>query len=144
MNRTSKKTIRRTAVVITSAFLILMFSLSAKAQAEQEKMPERAKRVQSLAAVRGNVGGESHDSYMIKARKGQTLRIQISWQSADNNKAEFVVSRSADFSAGETVEGGKETLDGRNWTGKVPASADYYIFVTAHPAAKYKLRVSVK
>nr|MBA2737229.1 hypothetical protein [Pyrinomonadaceae bacterium] len=58
--------------------------------------------------------------------------------------AQFVVSKSADFFSGAVVEGGKETYNGKNWVGKVPATGDYYVYVTAHPTSKYSLRVTVK
>ena len=81
---------------------------------------------------------------MIRVRKNQTLKIQISWQAADDNKAQFVISKSNDFFAGDVLEGGTETYDGKSRTVKVPATGDYYIYVTAHPTAHYTLKVSIK
>ncbi len=120
--------------------LINVFSLSFLAQANTVK----TKRLRNPATVKGFVGGEAHDGYVIRVRKNQTLKIQISWQAADDNKAQFVVSRSADFFAGDVLEGGTETYDGKNLTVKVPATGDYYIYVTAHPTANYTLKVSIK
>ncbi|MEP6945868.1 MAG: hypothetical protein ABJA02_08125 [Acidobacteriota bacterium] len=144
MIKTFKKTNSRTAAVITWVFVVLMFGLTAMAQTEQEKSAELPTRIRSAATVSGNTGGESHDSYVVTARKGQTLKVQISWQTEDTNKAQFVVSRSPDFFAGDLVEGGRETYDGKNWAGKVAKTGDYYIYVTAHPQANYKLKVTVK
>jgi len=80
----------------------------------------------------------------IRARKNQTLKVQISWTGGGDKKAQFVVSKSDDFFAGDVLEGGSETYDGRTQTRKIPATGDYYIYVTAHPTAKYTLKVPVK
>lgn len=120
--------------------LINVFSLSLLAQANSVGK----KRLRNSATVKGLVGGESHDGYVIRVRKNQTLKIQISWQPADDNKSQFVVSRSADFFSGDILEGGTETYSGNQRTVKIPATGDCYIYVTAHPAANYTLKVSIK
>ncbi len=104
----------------------------------------KKKRLQSQATVKGFIGGEAHDSYVVRARRNQTLTVEISWQGQGDRTAQFVVSNSADFFSGEVVEGGTETYDGKKWVVKVPATRDYYIYVTAHPTVHYKLKVSVK
>lgn len=129
--------IRLTFFAVTILFLTASTTL---AQID----PVKKKRLQSPAAVKGFIGGEAHDGYVIRARKNQTLSVQISWLGRGDRKAHFVVSKSADFYAGDLVEGGRETYDGKNWVGKAPATGDYYIYVTAHPTAQYKLKVSVK
>ena len=45
-----------------------------------------------------------------------------------------------------TVKGfvGGEAHDGKTQTRKIPATGNYYIYVTAHPTAKYTLKVTVK
>ncbi len=120
---------------------VLIFSAGSSALAQTDSV--RKKRLRSPAAVTGFVGGEAHDSYVLRARRNQTLRVQISWP-GKGRRAQFVVSRSADFFSAETVAGGRETSAGRTWAGKVPATGDYYIYVTAHPTAKYTLKVTVK
>jgi hypothetical protein len=102
------------------------------------------KRLQIPATAKGFIGGESHDSYVIKARKGQTITIQISWQREDGNRASFTVSKSANFFNGDSVNFGKESLNGKRWTGKIPRTGNYYIYVVAHPTAKYTLKISEK
>jgi hypothetical protein len=104
----------------------------------------KKKRLKSPAAVKGFVGGEAHDSLVIRVRQNQRLKVQISWQGGGDRNAQFVVSRSADFFPGDVLEGGTETYDGKNLVGKIPATGDYYIYVTGHPTAKYTLKVSVK
>ena len=92
--------------------------------------------------MRGFIGGESHDSYVIHARKAQTMRVQISWRHADDNQAQFTVSESPDF--GPQVEFGKESDEGKQWTGKIPRTGNYYVYVIGHPTAHYTLRIVIK
>lgn len=120
---------------------ILFFTVGVTS-AQTDSTPK--KRLKNPATVKGFIGGEAHDGYVVRARKNQTLKVQISWQGEGNHTAHFVVSRSADFFAGDVLEGGTETYDGKNWVGKVPTTGDYYIYVTGHPTANYTLKVSVK
>ena len=96
------------------------------------------------ATARGFIGGESHDSYVIRARRGQMMTVRISWIKEGDNNASFSVSRSADFFNANPVNFGRKSNGGRTWTGTVPATRDYYIYVVAHPTARYTLRVTVK
>lgn len=50
----------------------------------------KKKRLRSPATVRGFIGGESQDHYVIRARKGQTMTIQISWKQEDQNSASIL------------------------------------------------------
>ncbi|HEX8847372.1 MAG TPA: hypothetical protein VF791_22200 [Pyrinomonadaceae bacterium] len=102
------------------------------------------RRLQSLASARGFIGGESHDGYVVRARKGQLLTVRLSWLREGDNRASLAVSESSDFYAGEPVKFGTEYDNGRRWAGKVPRSGDYYINVVAHPSAHYTLKVSVR
>ena len=102
------------------------------------------KQLKSPATVKSVIGGEAHNSYVIHATKGQTMTVQISWQRDGDNRAEFTVSTSANFFNGESVKFGKESMNGKQWSGKTPKSGKYYIYVVAHPTAKYILKVTVK
>ena len=102
------------------------------------------KRLQSPATARGFIGGESHDGYVIRVRKGQTLTVDLSWRLKDDNRAEFTVSESSNFFNGEQVNFGKSSDNGKRWSGKVPKTGNYYIYVVGHPTARYKLLVTVK
>ena len=110
---------------------------------------EYTQRLRSPATVRGLIGGESHDSYVIRARKGQTMTVQISWRrERDNapgdNHAEFFVGELPNFDGNGLVKFGKESNEGKRWSGKIPKTRNYYIYVMAHPTAHYTLRVTVK
>jgi hypothetical protein len=102
------------------------------------------KRLLSPAKVSGFVGGESHDSYAIHVRQGQTLVVQLAWAPEGNNRAWLTVSRLVHFLNAEPVNFGRFSSDHTVWTGKVPKTGDHYLYVVAHPTANYTLRVKVQ
>ncbi len=126
------------------ASLLLTAILAAAQEDTTHKDTTPKQRLRSPAKARGFIGGESHDSYMIRARKGQIMTVHISWRREDDNRAEFNVSQSPSFFNGGRVEFGKETDSGRRWHGKITKTGNYYIYVVAHPTAHYTLRVTVK
>ena len=124
------------------ATAILLFSSASIARAQDDPVPKV--RLSNPATKRGSIGGESHDSYVIKARRGQQMMVRISWRQEGDNQAGFSISRSADFFSAEPVGFGSESAEGKHWTGKIPETGNYYIYVTAHPVAQYVLRVRLK
>src|SRR5262249_53058382 len=121
-----------------------------KARAQEDPPPQEYwKRLRSPATARGIIGGESHDSYVIHARKGQTMSVRISWrlEPFDDQKydtiAQFMVSGWPFFSSDSLVNG-KESHNGTRWTTKIPKTGNYYIFVTGYPTVRYVLRVRVE
>ena len=103
----------------------------------------RAKRLKSMVPVNGFVGGESHDSYVIRARKGQILTLSLSWQREEDNRASFTVSASPDFS-GAPSKFGKDSHEDTKWAGTVPRTGNYYVYVVAHPSARYTLKARLR
>lgn len=130
----------RKAFLFPAAIAALM--LIANVVFAQDTTPKR--RLRSPAAVRGFIGGESHDSYVIRVRKGRTMTVRISWRPEGENNASFTVSESADFFDAEQVSFGEVSDGGKRWTGKIPKTRDYFVYVVAHPTAHYVLRVKVK
>jgi hypothetical protein len=103
------------------------------------------RRLRSLApTVRGFIGGESHDGYVIRARKGSVLTVRLSWQREGDNRASFVVSESPDFYTSEPAKFGAKDNDDQRWAGRVPKTGDYYVYVVAHPSAHYTLHMSLR
>ncbi len=101
----------------------------------------KPKRVHAPATIRGLVGGESNDTYVVHVRKGRQLTVELSWKKEDGNTASFGMGSSKDL---EPVSFGKESHGGRKWVGRVPKTADYFIEVVAHPSAHYVLKVRIK
>jgi hypothetical protein len=104
---------------------------------------ERIVWLKSMVPVNGFIGGESHASYVIRARKGQTLTLNLSWKREDDNRASFTVSESPDFS-GAPAKFGNGSDEDTKWAGKVPRTGNYYVYVVAHPAAGYTLKARLR
>jgi hypothetical protein len=134
------KILRQQTVVLIAALAFLIFSAG---NASAQNPCHKFKRLTAPSTVRGFIGGESHDCYEIRARKGQTMTIDISWRREEDNRAEFSVSRSASF-GGSPVSFGRRSNNDRRWTGKIPATRKYYIYVVAHPTARYTLKTRLK
>ena len=128
---------RFTVIHSLRAALVLAL-LTASAIAQPLTKP---KRVHAPATIRGLVGGESNDTYVVHVRKGHQLTVELSWKKEDDNTASFGMGSSKDL---EPVSFGKESHGGRKWVGKVPKTGDYFIEVVAHPSAHYVLKVRVK
>jgi hypothetical protein len=77
------------------------------------------------------------------------MTVQISWRivvasGAGDEHAEFFVGELPDFNGGGQVTFGRESDNGRRWTGKIPRTGDYYIYVMGYPTVRYILRVTLK
>src|SRR5438128_9635362 len=125
-------------------FLATVTSLLAASPSRAQDDTTPKKRLRSPAITRSFIGGESHDSYVIRARKGQTMTVRISWRREDDNKADFTVSESANYFGAEQVGFGSLSADSSRWTGRIAKTRDYYIYVVAHPTGHYTLRVNRK
>ena len=137
-----RMTLRRATLSLVALTTLLLAANIAWAQ-------EYTRRLRSPAIARGFIGGESHDSYVIRARKDQIMTVQISWRREHDNEegdnhAEFFVGELPNFDGDGQVKWGKESNKGKRWSGKIPKTGNYYIYVNAHPTAHYTLRVTVK
>lgn len=135
-----KIVMRRILLALMTAAIL---SIAAGAAAAQTDTVAK-KRLRIPATTTGVIGGESHDSYVIRMTKGRKMTIQISWKKVKDNRAEFTLSSSDNFFGAEQVTFGETANGGKTWTGKIPETGDYYIYVVAHPSAKYKLRVTIE
>lgn len=130
-------------------FLVLVALATLSLNAPIVGAQEYVQRLRNPATIKGFIGGESHDSYVIRARKGQTMTVQISWRrerdrELGDNHAEFFVGELPDFDGDGHVKFGRESHNGKRWTGRIPKTGDYYIYVMAHPTAHYTLKVTLK
>ena len=129
------------ALLFVEIAALLLAATVARAQ-------EYTQRLRTPASVRGLIGGESHDSYVIRARKGETMTVQISWRREHDelgeNHAEFFVGELPNFNGAGSVKFGQEFSDGKRWRGRVPRTGNYYIYVMGHPWAHYTLKVMVR
>ena len=132
------------ATVTLRTFLLFATWATMLAASSNARVHEHAQKILSSATVNGFVGGESHDSYVIHVRKGQTMRVRISWlgeqiDEAGDNHAEFWIGNSG--CQGDAISLGTVSEGGKQWTGKMQQTRDYYICVVAYPSAHYTLRV---
>ena len=131
----------RAALLLVTLTALLPVTNIARAQGYPQ-------RLRSPAITRGLIGGESHNSYVIRARKGQIMTVHISWRpertESGDNQAEFFVGTLPNFDGGGQVQFGKESQKGKRWSGRIPRTGDYYIYVNAYPTAHYTLRVTVR
>jgi hypothetical protein len=125
-----------------AATLLFVLALTTGALAQTDTAVK--KQLNGSTTVQGTIGGEAHDGYFIYARKGQKLTVQLKWKAEEENRASFSVSRSANFYDGAPVKFGLETYLGDRWSGTIPRSGNYYIYVVAHPSADYTLKVTLK
>ena len=65
-----------TRVVLSFSAVVFLLLATGIASAQTDSTPK--KRLKSSTAVKGFVSGEAHDSYVIRDRKNQNLRVQIS------------------------------------------------------------------
>jgi hypothetical protein len=88
----------------------------------------------SSATVRGRVTLALSDTWLVGARAGQTMTVQLT---AANKSVRFFVS---------TPNSAKIlTDDTRSWTGTLPETGDYYIIVDADArGATYTVTISIK
>lgn len=122
-----------TKICLSVVVATVIFVSAANAQTPTDTIEKI--RLKSPATVKGEIGGESHDSYVIRVRKGQTLKVQIDWKERGDRVAQFVVSHSSNFFDGDVIRG-ISTYNEKNWYSKIKKTGDYYIYVTGHPVSK--------
>lgn len=130
------------SLALTAVLMFCILVATGSVLAQADRTPK--KRLTSPATVSGYIGGEAHDSYVIRARKGRILTVNISWRRRGKDRAEFSVSRSANFYAGGVVNFGVRSNGGNRWRGIIRRTADYYVYVVAHPTAQYTLKIDTK
>ena len=92
----------------------------------------------SATTVSGAVIRGDQDTYIIGARKGQTMRVKIT--SLEKNAVFDVKDANGNY-----LQDAGESDDAPNWTGDLPSTGDYEITVSGTRGnATYKLTVSIK
>lgn len=93
------------------------------------------------ADAKGKVGGESHDHYSIRLEQGKQITITLR---SRGDVAEFMLSTQGPFRDAEPLRSDRMKQSKRQWSGSVPETGTYHIYVMAHPAAKYHLKIESK
>jgi hypothetical protein len=136
-----QKKMKKLSALFGISFLTLLFLFAADNASAQTKQRVKFSRGESGASVSGSVKGYKYIDYVIGARKGQTLSVNLTGSSS----AEFAIMM---------PDGGNLGMDAtqvREWTGELPASGDYAIRVLMPRAQarrgetiKFKLSISIK
>lgn len=138
MNRTIKK------AVITCC-LIFSFCVGAGAQGGGGLGPPRGKtqrvrfaRGRTTAVLKGGIVRGTQDKYILGARGGQTMIVHIT--SREKNAVFTILGPDA-----VALDGTEEGADATDWTGELPLSGDYAIWVgSTRGNASYTLEVTIR
>ena len=129
-----KRPLLKLTVVVCA---LLAMSILAKAQQEDKTVRVRFKRGVFSATYKDSVS-HSVNTYLVRARKGQTMTISIS---APANNASFNVGIKYE-NAGDVVELANER---KRWTAKLDETGEYQISVLAvRGSASYSITFSVR
>lgn len=98
----------------------------------------RFARGRTTAILKGAVVRGTQDRYILAARAGQTMIVHIT---AREKNAVFTILDPS----GTALEGTDEGLDAKDWTGELPLSGEYSIWVSpTRGNATYTLEVTIR
>lgn len=123
---------------IVSVFFVGTLALSS-IFADGVKQKIRFAKGASSATVSGAVVRGDSDRYYVGAKKGQTMSVKIT---SEEDNAVFQIYLPGEEKA---LHGAGDGDDATNWSGELPADAEYVIVVGGTRGnATYKLRVSIE
>ena len=98
----------------------------------------RFARGRTTAVLKGAVVRGTQDRYILGAREGQTMIVHIT--SREKNAVFTILGPDA-----TALQGTDEGLDATDWTGELPLSGDYSIWVSpTRGNATYTLEVTIR
>ena len=131
--------IKNMAVVMVAVAALLSSTVTCLSQVERKPVRLRFPRGRNTAVVKGLVGGEVTDYYLVRARAGQRL---IARATSPLRRTQVNVSWAADDAQ---LADEPERSDLTRWEGRVPRTGDYLITVNVYPGGEqYTLRVTVR
>jgi hypothetical protein len=126
------------SLVLSALFVLFAAPLHAGEQAE------RVRILHAPSTVHGHVGGEAHDAYAYIGRKGEHLRVRLDWKAENGldgtSVAELTLSATG-FDDAKPLASGTWSKDGRQWDGTLQRDGKVYLYVVAHPSARYALSI---
>jgi|ERR1051325_5032114 hypothetical protein len=120
--------------------MALLFAVTFASTASAEGIKKRIKFPKGFSGVtlKGGVVRGDRDVYLLKAGKGQTMRVTIT--SAEKNAVFQIYAPNH-----KTLKGAGEGDDAMSWRGKLPLAGDYQIVVGGTRGnASYALTVEVE
>ena len=122
-----------------SALALLTFSILITAVAQTGRTQRvRFPRGRTTAVLKGAVVRATQDRYILGARAGQTMIVHIT--SLEGNAVFSILGPDA-----TALPGAEEDADTMDWTGELPLSGDYSIWVSpTRGNATYTLEVTIR
>lgn len=126
---------KTTTFILCVALLIVTIPLSAQ---NKKGNLHRVKfeRGSASAIIKGAIRNWSEEVYVLEARQGQTMILNLRED-----------TRNGDVTLNIVAPGGKALNDSDNgWTGRLPQSGDYKIYITTinSKTARFTLEVTIK
>jgi hypothetical protein len=121
--------------MVISAILVMVSSVIAQSgKTKRVRFP----RGRTTAVLQGAVVRATNDRFILGARRGQTMTVHIT--SREKNAVFTILGPDA-----TALEGTDEGLDATDWTGELPLSGDYSIWVSpTRGNATYTLEVTIR
>ncbi len=126
-----------------ACMLLLFTSVFAQAGGTLKPPSGKTQRVKfargrTTAVLKGAVVRGTQDRYILGARAGQTMIVHIT--SREKNAVFVILGPDA-----TALEGAEEGTDASDWTGELPLSGDYSIWVSpTRGNATYTLEVTIR
>lgn len=127
---------RRTSIIL----VIVTIFASAVMVFAQKGITKRVQfaRGSNSATLKGAVIRATKDRYILGAREGQTMTVSVT--ALEDNAVFYIVGPN-----GSALEGADDESDITNWTGELPDSGNYSIYVSpTRGNATYTLKVSIR
>ncbi|MGH9971946.1 MAG: hypothetical protein ACREBG_29715 [Pyrinomonadaceae bacterium] len=126
----------RSVCVFTLIIALLVLSVTVFAQRKTQRV--RFPRGRTTAVLHGAVVRGTNDRYILGARSGQTMIVHLS--SREKNAVFTILGPDA-----TALPGTEEGLDVSDWTGELPLTGDYSIWVSPMRGnATYTLEVTIR
>lgn len=127
---------RKTRLFILCGFL-LFGTLPLSAQTKKGNLHRvQFERGSASATLKGTIRNWSEEVYVLEARKGQTMVLNLRED-----------THNGDLTLNIVAPGGKALNDKDDgWTGKLPQSGDYKIYITTinSKTARFTLEITIK
>ena len=127
------KILKRSAVAILTLSIVLT-ALAQTGQTQRVRFP----RGRTTAVLKGAVVRGTQDQHILGARRGQTMIVHVT--SRENNAVFVILAPN-----GTALDGAEEGTDTKDWTGQLPLTGDYSIWVgPTRGNATYTLEVTIR
>jgi hypothetical protein len=126
--------LRRAASIVFALLLLVGPAFAQRGRTQRVRFP----RGRTTAVLKGAVVRGTQDRYILGARAGQTMLVHIT--SREKNAVFTILGPDA-----TALEGTEEGADATDWSGELPLSGDYSVWVSpTRGNATYTLEVTIR